>query len=321
MSEMKQGPESIKKPTDEIYLRTKKGAMKGDVIAETATERTVKTTWTHDGKSVGAIVKIPSQAKPGEVLHMKVLTPNGREVDHETGIIELAARGEKGTFVTLDELVQKTEETLSANVPENKTKDENEYEKVMQKYAHVSQAERYARTNMASAKCDFPDNTEEFGWKVHLNVEPRDVVTTSDYLRKNNFAHKYRDGGAGIDGKAFTVYFGSKAMLTKWVQNLSADLANVLRKPYRTNESAEFAPGITGRFVAGDARSTEYGQYGEFGIPLINEEARNKVIEKMQGPKAAARDRWAEITREEKIALAASGYKSLAEKYGRYFHG
>ena len=73
--------------------------------------------------------------------------------------------------------------------------------------------------------------------------------------------------------------------------------------------------GVVGRFVAGDPRQSEFIQYGEFGVPLRNSAATQKLNEK-SGP-----DRWGQITRDEKVGLAVDGYRTAASKYGKYFHG
>ncbi len=308
MSEMKQGTERINEPKEEIYLRTEKGAMKGEIIAETDADRTVRTLWTHDGKSVGAIVKIPTQAVVGQPLRIRVVGTDGQEREHETGNMQLAVRGEKGKLVTMDELIATAENpTLSTSLPQNPGHPEEEYKKALAPYGH--DGEQYAKSNPESAKCDYPSGDEATGWKIHLDVEPQDAQRVSEYLKQNNYTHKYLSGGDESEGKAFTVFFGSRKMIMKWANRLSQDLGTSLRQPKASGE-IELAPGIAGRFVAGypDAKN-EFGHNGEYGLVFRKQYVRDK-------------GNWKNIkTREDKVAVYTDAYRTLAQKYGKYFHG
>ncbi len=123
-------------------------------------------------------------------------------------------------------------------------------------------------------KFDFGEKNEpNVGWKVHLNVSPKNALEVAKYLTNNGYYHKFLKGGEPGDGKIFTIYLGSRAMADKWAHQISQDLKEKLQKPLDTSE-VELARGVVGRFAirAGDMEN-KYTGYGTCGMPFIKQDA------------------------------------------------
>ncbi|MEK7564450.1 MAG: hypothetical protein AAB510_02690 [Patescibacteria group bacterium] len=323
--------ETIVPPQEDVYIKTENGAMRGELISQTGNERIIRCTWSHDGVGVGLIVKMDTRKlKAGEPIILRFSSDDGKTYgeEHTGGVLIGISRWEKGVPVTVEDLIRKTDNHLeSVGLPENKKVSEaaqstdalREVEKVyvdaLPEYEHIKEAFRFAMENKKEAKCNFLLNNTNAGWKAHLNISPENVVQVANYLKNNEYAHKYLTGGEGGGGKAFTVYFGSKGMMDKWSEKLGNDLRNVLCKPAVTEE-AEVAPGVVARFTSmgPDGKSVDdpqdaFLQYGMYGLS-----ARREFVKNAGG--------WKNIsTPEEKLKLALDSYKHLSRLYGSYFHG
>lgn len=155
------------------------------------------------------------------------------------------------------------------------------------------------------SKCDMKN---QVGHKVHLNVAPEDVLEVSGYLISHGYCHKYLSGGEILDGKVFTVYFGSKDLAVRLSQELSTDLEPFLKRPI-TAEEVEYAPNVVGRFVGSMKDFMQYG-LGLRGISV----ARNW---------ADHLSPWQDPEEKKKVLPLAftDSFNKLADEYGEYFYG
>jgi hypothetical protein len=146
------------------------------------------------------------------------------------------------------------------------------------------------------------------GHKIHLNVEPGGLVAVSEYLRKGKFWHKYLDGEI-LDGKVFTVYFGSHDLAKKLASQISRDLRPYLRQPIVKDE-VEYAPNISGRFQVMSEAFEQYG-FGLRGISILTSWAKDKITY------------WTpQAEKAKRLPLAFDdSYKAMADLYGEYFYG
>lgn len=168
------------------------------------------------------------------------------------------------------------------------------YESVLKDYSH--------HVSARSDKVDFQSFTSDQGHKLHLNVPVAGVLRVADYLRSQDFEHKYLHGGDPVDGKIFTLYLGSHANAYHLAQTLSEDLKPWLARPAAVEE-VEYAPGVAGRFAVRNDKYTQYGA-GLRGIPCL--------------------DALAEIgtsTKEHLEKAFKLTYGNLAADFGPYFHG
>ena len=79
-----------------------------------------------------------------------------------------------------------------------------------------------------SDKMDFVSSPNE-GYKLHLNVPVAGVSEVSEYLKKENYYHKYLSGGDD-PGSIFTLYIGSHRLAFELAKKLSTDLSACLAK-------------------------------------------------------------------------------------------
>ncbi len=158
----------------------------------------------------------------------------------------------------------------------------------------------------ASEKVDFIKGPNE-AYKLHLNIPIDHVREASNYLKKENYYHKYLSGGDD-PGSIFTLYIGSHHLAFSLAEKLSTELADFLAKPERADE-IEFAANVVGRFsTAKDGRYTKYGG-GLRGMSCLTEFNWSFWI-------TNASDRKEYLQK----AFKAT-YASLAKDYGSYFHG
>ncbi len=318
-------------PKEDIYIKTEKGAVRGELVTKNDTERIIRCAWSHNGVGIGLFIKIDVQTlKPGEPLRYSVSSDNGKtwEPEHVGSKLTWISRWEHGIPVTVEDLIAKTENHVnSRSLPDNAVAMKSSqgtdaartveklYSDTLQEYDYVPNAINFAIANRAEAKYNFLFSNPNLGWKVHLNIMPADVVATSNYLKQNGYAHKYLTGGGGGEGKAFTIYFGAKGVMDKWSQQLSKDLANVLCKPIVPDE-VEITSGIVARFtnLEGDGKEMDnqedaFLQYGEYGLS-----ARKAFVLSKGG--------WKNIsTPAQKKELARDAFQNLTRLYGSYFHG
>lgn len=326
-----EGNEGAPAPKEDTYIKTEKGAMRGELIAKNGTERIIRCDWSHDGVGVGLFIKIDTRnLKAGEPLRSSFSSDGGKTygAEHVGGKLAWISRWERGAPVTAEDLIAKTQNRMaSASLPDNvevaKSSQgidaahavEKTYTDTLPEYDYVPDGIRLANENREEAKCNFLLGSPNLGWKVHLNIAPANVASASDYLKQNGYAHKYLTGGSGGEGKAFTVYFGAKGTMDKWSQQLAKDLGNVLCKPVAPEET-EVAAGIVARFTSLGSDGREMGspedtflQYGEYGLS-----ARRAFVLGKGGWKNIA-------TPEQKAELARDAFQNLTRLYGSYFHG
>src|SRR5690606_45734 len=100
-----------------------------------------------------------------------------------------------------------------------------------EKAYHQGDLEEYAYTPKSKSKTDFIDGNPNVGHKLHLNVPLEHVKVVSDYLKANDYCHKYLHGGEVEDGKMFTLYIGSHQLAFHLAQIISRDLKGKLARP------------------------------------------------------------------------------------------
>lgn len=150
------------------------------------------------------------------------------------------------------------------------------------------------------------------GWKIHLNATPENVKKISEYLKSNEYEHKYLSGGDPSDGKVFTIYFGSKSKLDEWSEVLASDLKSYISRP-ATNGEVEVAPGISARFDPGQARGDRFFRYGYFGVPVYRGDTSEESVNSKRILLEGSTDEKEEVTR--------LSYEKLSDLYGSYFTG
>lgn len=231
--------------------------------------------------------------------------------------------------ITFDDLYEgTTHRRLSADLPENTEAIKAEmggdeamhtfeakYREQLEGYGWNNEAVKYARSHPELSKYDFANYTDpNIGWKVHLNVTPESARKVADYLRREGYMHKFLSGGLGTEGKAFTVYFGSKSILDKWAPQISSDLGSLLCKPI-VNDETEVSPGVVARFTSSQFNS-QYGedflQYGSYGLAV----RKNYMKGKWPFPKPGTEEH-----RQYWIDAAKDAYEHLSKMYKGYFHG
>jgi len=164
------------------------------------------------------------------------------------------------------------------------------------------------RSGAASDKVDAPGSGEFYGNKLHLNIEPKDVVAVSKYLKQERFWHKYLSGGEIEDGKIFTIYVGSAVLTKKLAQKISQDLKLYLRKPVEKGE-VEYAPNVIGRFSGSRKNYEQYGA-GLRGVSILRSWGERI------GP-------WTPQDEKRRLLPLAfdATYNAMADEYGEYFYG
>jgi hypothetical protein len=151
------------------------------------------------------------------------------------------------------------------------------------------------RHHISSDKVDKLHNDRH--WKLHLNVEPNDCLEVSNYLKNNDYNHKFLSGGDISDGKIFTVYIGSFEKARRESKKLHTDLEHVLKKP-AAKHNAYFSEGISGRFSNSGKNNEKFISQGFHGFPHFN--VKYDTIE----------------NKDKKIR---ESFEILKNKYGSYF--
>ncbi len=200
--------------------------------------------------------------------------------------------------------------------PYIKSEDYSMYTTVLEPYkGGWERFDEYDKKNPNNIKHDFiKSGNPNLGWKIHLNVEPKDVKIVSDYLINNGYNHKYLSGGDIEDGKTFTIYIGDYTLVSNLAKEISNDLKSQLRKPEAKSE-VELAPGVVGRFVT---QRKEFGQYGTCGFSIINNWVYDKRgfnatnINLIKNKETSYRE---QALREGEMF----SYKELKKLYGNYF--
>ena len=180
----------------------------------------------------------------------------------------------------------------------------DQYEAQLKSYEWHIQPDR----DQTNSKAMLPYGAQ-CGWKIHINATPTNVVAISNYLKTNNYEHKYLSGGDASDGKVFTIYLGSMQKMQQWAPVLSNDLRGHLAAPGASDET-EVAPGLSARFDVGSTRGTGFHRYGYCGVPL----------QRSSSPTGDAQI-LLRGSRSEKVAAVRSAFESLREEYGSYFTG
>ncbi len=144
------------------------------------------------------------------------------------------------------------------------------------------------------------------GHKLHINVAPESVQQVSEYLKREQYHHKFFKGGDLADGKVFTIYIGSFQLAYKYSQEISTALSDQLCRPVDVTET-EYAPNVIGRFsphsTLGLAR---YGSQSNRGIPMTKEAAMQQLYA---------------LSQTDAEANFSRAYNMIANEYGPYFHG
>lgn len=181
-------------------------------------------------------------------------------------------------------------------------------------YEYKNEAKQYAIDNPNDAKISegFAIDT---GWKIHFTpYPPEHVVKISQYLIENGYCHKFLSGGSPGEGKAFTVYLGSRQMLEKWVKELESTLGDMLL-PAMAEEEEEVSPHISARFTSvdrGQDGDPLFHQYGVHGMSAVYKTIKKRVtVDKSRSP-------FSSVERKE---LSEEAYDELSKRYGSYFHG
>ncbi|MFZ2886292.1 MAG: hypothetical protein WA021_00555 [Minisyncoccia bacterium] len=317
---MARTPESNEAPKQqkrEVSIQTDKLYTRG--IVEKGNDESVTLLITYPPKNVGSRVEIKRQS-------LQINAPfeyrgsNDKETTEwkQSGPLTAIAKWDCGEPISLDTLVSETENrTRSQGMPQNPltlpqgvptTSDiarraNAAYTAHLAPYFHHDEPKKYALSSPDDAKVEEPFRPDT-GWKAHLNVTPENAQAVSEYLKNNNYNHKFLSGGEPDDGKVFTIYFGSKGVMDKWVNVLATDLHDRLAAP-AAHDEVEVARGIVARFTVDDTEprgGDEFRQYGAYGLSFLKDS-------KMP---------W-KATRDEKIADATRTYERLKELYGSFF--
>src|SRR3989344_7668309 len=146
----------------------------------------------------------------------------------------------------------------------------------------------------------------EFGWKMHLAVQPQNHQLVYDWILDNSpYEAKY--GRSDQIGKDFTIYIGS----FDEAEAYALTIANLLRDYLEdvqgdaANEDIAITDKTAIRFDAGRT-NPDFHQYGSKGIPFLNHDVSQR--------------RWGKekFNREEAMNRA---YRILKYKYKEYFTG
>jgi len=186
----------------------------------------------------------------------------------------------------------------NTNVPPKNTHEE--YLQFLEPYKQMLQSD----------KTEFLDGHTSPGHKIHLNVAPENVQYVSQYLKHNQYAHKYLSGGEAEDGTIFTIYLGSLSKANQWCGILANELKQLLQRPLR-NDEIEYAPNISGRFVGNRKEFTQYPKAGTRGLSSLATLVKNDI--------------WIKRTPEELLKHSMDvfnkSYDQLADQYATYFYG
>lgn len=216
---------------------------------------------------------------------------------------------------------ERTEHSLSANMPESAIPWANSYYEQLKSFPNLSRKEiskiaakwkenntskqlyttnldEYERKPKGSKgkKYEFIKDDANTWRKIHLNVKAEDVVDVSTYLKNEGYYHKFLHGGLPETGTVFTLYIGSYALAHPLSQKISTDLKERLLKPIDHNE-IELAVGVIGRF---NCRRDYWNKYGTCWFSLLEKDYNKDFA-------------WNQELRE------ITSFKSLLEMYGEYF--
>jgi hypothetical protein len=146
---------------------------------------------------------------------------------------------------------------------------ESQYETALGEYAHHSHGRFYQPL--------IGDGRAHLGHKLHLNVLPGHVRTVSEYLKRNQFNHKYLSGGEVALGKIFTIYIGPHDLAFFLADKLSEELNGRLCTPVDSSE-IEYGPFVSGRFAGqgliGGKLLGQHPQAGIRGMALFDEDIK-----------------------------------------------
>jgi hypothetical protein len=190
-------------------------------------------------------------------------------------------------------------------------------------YDYTSEAYEYAKAHPEEAKCDhsfwnkdpntgLSNKDPNTGWKIHFTPEIDFVPEVIEYLKANGYYHKYLTGGSPSEGKAFTVYLGSRAMLERQVAALEQTFGKTLL-PAMAEDEEEVVPGISARFASFEEDSD--------GEKLFHQYGKNGMVELMSSVKSRLAQKQFNIDSHTAKKIAEDSYSALSERYGSYFHG
>lgn len=290
---------------------------------------------TSSTQDLGVIKKISEQQLPNGDTNWSITLEDGRTINFNMTLDDREAAQRKLEMKrNKEEALVKTayyNELLAIQTPKdyfpNSTnppnpdllKDESIYNQYLKPYLQTD----LSNNTINPDKVDYPEKiTHNFGHKLHLNIEAKDVVVVSKYLKDNGYRHKYLSGGEIEDGKVFTVYIGSKDLTDELAQKISSDLQTYLRRPVFVDE-VEYAPNVVGRFESSKGTGAEpFSKYG-FGIRGVDilRQDKEKIVE--------ANMQKFNNTRSENEALLPGGYigaftrsfERLSQDYGSFFYG
>lgn len=317
MAENVNNGEAIKAGKREVSIRTDKTYTRGTV--ERSDEESIVLQIIYPPENAGSKIEIKRKSLQANAP-FEYRGTNGTTTTEwrQSGPLREIAKWDQGMPISLDTLVTNTEnrrlsEDLPANqftlpngvptTPEHAKRANEAYVKELAPYYHHDEPLKYAIDNPKDGKSSTPFKRDT-GWKVHLNVAPENVKAVSEYLKQNHYNHKFLSGGEPDDGKVFTVYFGPKSVMDRWVSTLANDLKDKLAAPGAYDE-VEVARGVVGRFTVDDTEphgGDEFRQYGAYGLSFLKD----------------AKVPW-KATRKERVEDAKRTYARLKELYGSYF--
>lgn len=175
----------------------------------------------------------------------------------------------------------------------------NKYAENSMEMQYIKHLDEYMHKPAKSISDFFDANT---WWKLHLNVEPKNVSFVSEYLKNNWYTHKFLKWWDIADGKIFTIYIWSRSLTNRCAQSISQDIWSTLCKPKALWE-AEFAPGVVGRFVDQQC-ITEFWTTWQYGTAGFSEVGG-----------------WRYQTAETQILMRKASFEALKKKHGAYFVG
>lgn len=175
--------------------------------------------------------------------------------------------------------------------------------------------EIYNRSNPQDKKINFvEEGNPNIGWKVHINIHPKDVVEVSNYLKLNGFRHKFLHGGEVDAGKIFTIYIGDYHLTKSLALKLSTELKKFLCKPASKNE-IELASGVVGRFVGTKHIKNEFHQYGNCGFSWLKKYQSALSMLFMSKP-----DDYEDKKNKLYSKAEYQSFSALLSLYGKYFY-
>ncbi len=207
----------------------------------------------------------------------------------------------------------------SQSLPENPYLDKSDNNRYIQEIGEYDEGQtavdEYNQSHPDETKINFiEDGNCNIGWKVHINVHPKDVVFVSGYLKNNGYRHKFLHGGEIDSGKIFTIYIGDYTLARTLAKTLSSELKNYLCKPVVKNE-IELAPGVVGRFVAPKHIVNDFHPYGSAGFSWKKEfqtELASLVIRKPPD--------YDEQIKNLRVRAENESFSALLFQFGSYFY-